>query len=237
MNDTTEQQTSTTETGTTDATAAETTEASDADAATAEADTAADDSTVLGAADADAGTGDDTDEAKSDQGDQGQADADGLPETYELTPPEGMELDTELLGEATPVFHELGLGNEQAQKLVPLAGRLIEKHETRKADEFNAIKADWAKSAQNDAEIGGKNWKRTQANAARALDHFGAEAGSDFRKLLDETGLGNHPVMIRMFSKIGEAVGEDGLFPRDPNGPALKKSREEELYPDDVPKK
>jgi hypothetical protein len=35
--------------------------------------------------------------------------------------------------------------------------------------------------------------------------------GSTFRTLLNETGLGNHPEMIRAFARIGERVSEDGF--------------------------
>ena len=32
--------------------------------------------------------------------------------------------------------------------------------------------------------------------------------------LLDESGLGNHPEMIRAWAKVGGAIGEDGDFVR-----------------------
>jgi hypothetical protein len=114
-------------------------------------------------------------------------------------------------------------------------------------DEFAKVRADWAKEAQNDPEIGGKNWTDTQRFAAKALDHFGAPSEikevdgkkvetNEFRKLLNESGMGNHPVFIRMFRKIGEAVSEDGTFVRNNQVVETKLSREERLYPDDVPK-
>ena len=208
----------------------------------------ADEATVLGSADAGDGAGDEGgDQSASGEdgkGDKSEDGAEGLPEKYELAvtvkdadgKDQAIDLDPALVDEATPVFKELGLGNEQANKIAALVPKVQERIVQQQNDQFAAIRADWAKRAEADEEIGGKNWKSTQALAARALDAFGAEKGSEFRALLDETGLGNHPEMIRMFKKIGEAVGEDGVFPRGDAKPA-KKSREEELYPDDVPKK
>ena len=40
---------------------------------------------------------------------------------YQLTSPDGVSIDTDLLSAATPVLRDLGLSNEQASKLVPLA--------------------------------------------------------------------------------------------------------------------
>jgi hypothetical protein len=211
-----------------------------------------DDATVLGSADAGDGAGDKSGDGAGDSAaatgdgkdDDSKDGANGLPEKYDINltvkDAEGkdqkVELDPALIDEATPVFKELGLGNEQANKIVALVPQVQARMAQQQQDEFAAVKADWAKSAEQDPEIGGKNWKQSQQFAARALDAFGAEKGSDFRALLDDTGLGNHPEMIRMFRKIGEAVGEDGLFARGDAKPA-KKSREEELYPEDVPTK
>ena len=216
-----------------------------------------DDATVLGSATAKDGAGDgkgDGEKAKAD--DKGDDDGDaGVPEAYDLKvttkDAEGketeVEIDTDLLAEATPVLKELKLTNDQANKLAPFVTKAIEKAFTKQADDYATVKADWAKQAQADAEIGGKNWKTTQTNAARALDHFagpvstkgedGKEVPNAFRALLNESGLGNHPDMIRAFSKIGEALGEDGTFARSDIGTKQPKSREEALYPDDVPKK
>lgn len=209
---------------------------------------ASDDATVLGAADTDTGAGDkssnedgDDKDSKDDKSADG---ADGPPEKYELSltvkDAEGkdqkVDIDPVLLTEATPILKELGLSNEQANKVAGLVPKVQERLIQQQNDDFSAVKAGWAKEAQADEEIGGKKWKETQAFAARALDHFGAPKGSPFRALLDETGLGNHPEMIRMFRKIGEAAGEDGTFARG-DAKIDKKPREEVLYPEDAPKK
>lgn len=176
-----------------------------------------------------------------------------VPETYDLKltvkAEDGTEseapLDTALVEVATPVLKEAGLTNDQANRLISLVPQIQERMIQQQNDAFAETRAEWAKAAQSDEEIGGKNWKASISLAAKALDHFGApsqknEAGEEtnaFRKLLNETGLGEHPDMIRMFRKIGEAVAEDGTFPRSEGTRAVKKSPEENLYPDDVPRK
>jgi hypothetical protein len=147
--------------------------------------------------------------------------ADGPPETYELAPvkiagEDGAEIEVEidqaLLAEATPFFKEAGLSNEQANQLAPLALKVQERILAKQADDFAALRTDWAKEAKKDKEIGGKNWAETESLAAKALDTFGAGEGSEFRKLLTESGFGDHPEMIRMFRKIGEKLGEDSAI-------------------------
>lgn len=249
--DTTETQTSET-TATTDA--AETTEATSAETATADA---AEGDGILGsAADTDAGAGDaDSGETKDGEaGDGAEAQADGLPDKYELTAPEGYDIDETVLAEATPIFHELGLGQEQAQKLVPLGQKLVERILQGQADEFAQTRAQWATEVKDDPEIGKANLKETQRLAAKALDRFigprevvdadgkpiigqdGKPVIEPFRQLLIDTGLENHPVMVKAFRKIGMALAEDGTIARSGQGPATPKSREQILYPDDAPK-
>ena len=139
-----------------------------------------------------------------------------IPASYQLTIPEGFEIDEGILAEADPVFRELNLTNEQADKLMPLAGKLVERITSESEDEFAALRSDWAKQTKADAQIGGANWPETERLVGRALDAAGAPRGSEFREYLDETGLGNHPEMLRIFRYFGTLVDRS----RSPdNGP------------------
>lgn len=201
-----------------------------------------DEGTVLGG-DAE-GAEDATQGAQEGQGDGEAGAAEGPPEAYELTAPEGMTLDTETLAEADPVFRELGLNNEQAQQLVPIAAKFGERIAAQAADaantailnEVTAQRKAWVADAKADPEIGGANWDATTELSAKALDALGYTKGSPFRNFLSESGLGNHPEMIRAFRKVGEIVSEDGDFVRGDTGAAVKQPREAVLYPNDVPK-
>ena len=232
--DTTETETSTTEATETEQTTATTdkADAGDTGADKTDADKADTDASLMNG-----GKGpDDEGEGEADKdGDKDEAAA--LPEKYELTVPEGFEVNDEMLAEADPIFRDLKLDNDQANKLMPLAGKFAERLFAQQQEAFDQQATDWAKAAKADAEIGGKNWSETETLVAKALDKFGAAKGTDFRTLLDDTKLGNHPEMIRIFRKIGAALGEDGDLARSDAGAPVSKPREEVMYPEDVPKK
>lgn len=165
------------------------------------------------------------------------------PEKYELTAPEGLELNDEVLAEVDPVFRELGLTNDQANKIMPLAGKFMERITAAQQDAHATLSADWAKQAKADPRLGGKNWGETEGFVAKAFDTAAAGLGKDgakqvgdFKELLDATGLGNHPVLISMFRFYGERISEDTTLARASDGSAIKPSREEILYPTDAPK-
>lgn len=152
------------------------------------------------------------------------------PEKYELAAPEGFTIDETVMAEADPIFRDIGLTNDQANKLMPLAGKFAERIAAQQNDAFQAMKTDWAKAAKKDPELGGANWSETENLVAKALDAFGAPKDSEFRSLLNETGLGNHPEMLRMFRKIGAQIGDGGELARSDTGAPTRKTREDVLY-------
>lgn len=169
-----------------------------------------------------------------------EPEAPAVPEAYELTAPEGMTIDADLLEEATPIFKEAGLSNDQANAILPAAKSLMDKTQAATVqsmiDAGNQQRKAWLDEAKADAEIGGNKWDASLHSAGRGLDALGHPEGSPFRQALNETGFGNHPEMIRIFAKIGSMVGEDGDFVRPNAGVQVKLSREEVLYPNDVRK-
>jgi hypothetical protein len=167
------------------------------------------------------------------EGDAPQAAA--VPEAYELTTPEGFDgLDEKAVEAATPVFKELGLSNEQANKLMPVAGQfaksIIEQRDQQLLGTILEQRKSWLEEAKADKEIGGTNWDATMQASARALDQLGFPKGSPLRTALDESGFGNHPEMIRLMSKVGKAVGEDSDFVRSDANAAVKPKDDRELF-------
>ena len=158
-----------------------------------------------------------------------------VPETYELKV-EGMDLDPAAIEEATPIFKEAGLTNEQAQKIMPAAAKFRDSvaNQTLQqlVDAGAKQKSDWADATKADPDIGGAKLEETLHLSAKALDALGYPEGSEFRKVLTETGFGNHPEMVRMMRKIGEMASEDG-FPRSGADPATPLSVEKRMYPND----
>lgn len=191
-----------------------------ADAPPADAPPADDNSTALGGGDPPA---DDAPQAAA------------VPETYELAVPEGFEkLDDTAVEAATPVFKELGLSNEQANKLVPVvadyAKRIVEQRDEQLMGTILEQRKTWLNDAKADKEIGGANWDATMQSAARALDRLGFPKGSPLRVALDESGFGNHPELIRFAAKVGKEIGEDADFVRSDANTPVKKTDEELFY-------
>lgn len=166
-----------------------------------------------------------------------QVDAPVVPEAYELTAPEGMDLDADLVAEASPIFKEIGLTNDAANKLMPMAGKLVEKTVARlqeqAIDQHNVQRKAWLDDAKGAEDIGGAKWDATLHTAARGLDALGYKEGHAFRTFLNETGIGNHPDMIRIAARLGQLVGEDGEFVRADAGAEVKVPLEKRLYPND----
>lgn len=165
------------------------------------------------------------------------ADAPVIPEAYELAAPEGTTLDPDIVAEATPIFKELGLTNDAANKLMPVAGKfaakIVEGVENNLIAAQAAQRKSWLDDAKAAEDIGGAKWDATLHTASKGLDALGYKEGTDFRKLLNETGLGNHPDVIRIAAKLGEMVSEDGEFVRADAGAKVDVPLEKRLYPND----
>lgn len=135
-----------------------------------------------------------------------------VPEAYTFEPMEGFELDQEVLGEFTGIAKELGMSQENASKLIGLQAKLMEKIEAQRTESINEAlewqRNEWAAQVKNDPEIGGDKFDATRAVAAKAVQAFGSD---QLRALLNESGLGNHPEMVKLFHRIGTSLTEDKL--------------------------
>lgn len=170
-----------------------------------------------------------TGEGDTQNQDKGQNDADGksvtddAPETYaDFDLPEGMPLDEKLLESAVPVFKELNLTQEQAQKLVDFQANQVQASQDAAIDSFNQMKADWLNQAKTDKEIGGDSFDENVGTAKLFIKQFGTE---ELRNILDETGVGNHPEVIRAFANAGKFLKEDA--PGDQNNSVTQTPKNE----------
>jgi hypothetical protein len=156
-------------------------------------------------------------EAKADDTPEAAEPVPGAPEKYELAL-EGLTLDPEMLAEAEPILRDLNLTNEQANALLPIAPKLMERASNAMLqqilDQGATQRKDWLDAFAADPDIGGSKREETEHLAAKGLDALGFTKDHPFRKALTETGFGNHPDMIRAFRRMGEMVGEDGDFER-----------------------
>lgn len=150
------------------------------------------------------------------------------PENYApFTTPNDAPLDQEVLGEFTELAKGLDLSQEQAQSLIDLQGKYARQVEDRVTLEHKETINQWRKSTEMDPEIGGAKLKETVAGAQRALERFGDQ---DLRQLLNASGLGNHPGLVKLLAKVDSATKDDMLVEGSPAGRAKPKSLHEALY-------
>lgn len=137
-------------------------------------------------------------------------DAPAVPDAYEFTVPEGMALDEKLVDKATPVLKELGLTNDQANKLVGVyaehlaelaagSGEAFEAAyaERRQAEVAAQVEADMT-ALKADKEIGGAQY---EAVHKRVIDFIGAQGTPEFRAFVDSHGIGNNPEFVRVLDR------------------------------------
>ncbi|ELU1437137.1 peptidase [Providencia rettgeri] len=128
------------------------------------------------------------------------------PEKYEFTAGEGQELDKEAIAAFEPIARELGLSNEQAQKIVDVYGSTIMPQILKQQNEaWLQQTVEWAETIKADKELGSVE---SIGNAQKAMDQFGTP---ELKQYLNDSGLGNHPELFRIFSRIGKAMSEDGF--------------------------
>ncbi len=150
------------------------------------------------------------------EGDNKPADAAkpaGAPEAYTpFTMPEGIEADADLMTGFAATAKELGLSQEQAQKLVDLQVKSAQGQDTSRRESIEqAITKQseaWVNELKADPELGGEKFNATVATAAKAMQSFGTP---ELRALLNESGLGNNPELVKLFHRIGASISEDSM--------------------------
>lgn len=167
-----------------------------------------------------------------------KAAAPAVPETYEIQLEDGQALDAEALEVVDPILRELGLDNEQANKLAKawpglqekMAARFAAQSEEAQITELNRLSTEWEGASIADPEIGGapEVMGPKMALAAKARDKF---ASPELRQLLTSTRLANHPEVIRLFHKVGVAISESSFVRGDAAAPPAPKADWEKMYP------
>ena len=169
--------------------------------------------------------------AKQEEADKKAAEirAKGVPEKYELKPPEGMTLDEDRLAKVTPVFKKLGLTNEQAQGLSDYYSEM----QKEQAATNEATLKDWReKSSKETMDALGANAKTELAYVAKVKNLLSKET----IEALNASGIGNMKHFIYDMAKVGRLFSEEHLVDdkatRTPNSGEFSKDRvAEQFYP------
>jgi len=166
---------------------------------------------------------------KSADGDAGKEGSDTPPDTYaDFVMPEGIQVDTALLEQAAPIFKELGLTQDQAQKLVDFQAEQVQAGSQKQIDDFNQLMNDWRTQASNDKEYGGDKFDENIKIGQNAITTYGTP---ELKQLLEEQGVGNHPEVIRFMVRVGQTLKED-VPGSSGTAPAQAQDRVTSLYGD-----
>lgn len=174
-------------------------------------------------------------------------DKSAAPEAYTpWTTPEGYELDPKLVEQATPIFKELGLTQEQTQKLVDIWNEhsvAAAKEGQKIFDEWMDIRKGWREGMLSDEVLGklvgpdGKHGPdsplvQTMNRALAGLQN--PKLVADFKDAMDLTGAGDNPAFVRVFHALASKVTEGTSYAA--GGPVAQpkgqpKSAAAALYP------
>jgi len=103
--------------------------------------------------------------------------------------------------------HKVGLNKNQVRNIHDWYSKNSELSETAAKDQFeqqnyvHSLKQDWGRDYEANSDI-----------ARRAFLQL---ADGETLKLVEETGLGNHPGLVKMMNKVGRMMAEDGLLQND----------------------
>jgi hypothetical protein len=131
----------------------------------------------------------------------------------ELKAPEGMAFDPELLAQAGEVFAKHELPVDAAQELVELYGATLRRVDEQAVTAWKQQVDAWGAELKADKNFGGPAFEGTKGDVARFIDTFGADDAAALRNLLNETGVGNHPALVKALARAGRAAKEDGFVP------------------------
>lgn len=103
---------------------------------------------------------------------------------------------------------EAKVEGKSAQTLVDLVIARSKAHEEAQTAAYAKQDAEWKQQLADDKEIGGAHLEANRALAAKAIERLGSPG---LRQLLEKSGLGNHPDLVRFAVKVGKALSEDSI--------------------------
>lgn len=150
----------------------------------------------------------------------------GAPEKYEFQPADGVAVDDGVLEQFADVARSLDLTQEAAQRILDKMAPIIS---ARQAQLVADVRQSWVDQSKADPEIGKAKLRETLSTARKALDQFGTP---ELMSCLRQSGIGDHPEVIRVFYRIGKAISDDSIVTGRPGAQAPAPSRDARtLYP------
>lgn len=145
------------------------------------------------------------------------------PEKYDFKSADG-KVDPTVLTKFEGLARELNLTQDQAAKFIDQIAPEVSKAQQAQLD---AARTGWEEASKTDKEFGGEKLQENMAIAKKALESFGSP---ELTKLLNESGLGNHPEIIRAFYRAGKQI-TSGSFVPSGQGASPATNAGSKLYP------
>lgn len=146
---------------------------------------------------------------------------------YTLTAPEGYPISEGALKGLNEVCKTANLNEEQANAVMAYMQGNYTSFVAQQQEAMQAQAKTWIGEFQADKEFGGDKFNASVADAQRALATF--DKSGTVSKMLAETGYGNNPDVLRIFARVGRALGEDQLAGNGGGG-AEQKPLEDRMY-------
>lgn len=131
-----------------------------------------------------------------------------VPEKYDLKLKDNSGLDQSHVDALQSFAKERGLSNDQAQSILDRDAERLASFTKSSIETAKAMGQKWVEEVKADAEIGGQHFQKTVEDAVSVINRFGTP---ELKKVLNSSGLGNHPEVIRMISRIAKTMGNDQL--------------------------
>lgn len=138
---------------------------------------------------------------------------------YTLTAPEGYPISEGALKGLNEVCKSANLSEEQAKAVMAYMHGNYTTAISAQQEAMQAQAKTWIGEFQADKEFGGDKFDASVADAQRALATF--DQSGTVSKMLAETGYGNNPDVLRIFARVGRALGEDKLIGNGSGGESV----------------
>lgn len=136
-----------------------------------------------------------------------------LPENY-TADKESLEGFTKILGEIESGKLDHAGYQEMGQKLVDLGTKAVADSINRLNDYYSQYhenqKKEWFESFKSDPEMGGDKLQETVGMLRDVVDNYGgtAEQIAEFRQVMKDTGVGNHPSVTRILYNMAQKINK-----------------------------
>jgi len=145
--------------------------------------------------------------------------------------PDGVKVDAEQIGKFNDILAEARVPPEVGQALLDMHASYLQQAVTAMQENsireqhrvFGEVRQGWRKEVMADPEIGGAGHQTAMGAIARVRDVLVSSARpgteqynkdlADFNQALAVTGMGDHPILLKMLHRAARFIDEPGMGP------------------------